>query len=411
MAAQREGATDGMRPGLLVVNAGSSSIKFAMFDAGEGDRPHLSGLAERIGSADARVTARDGEGRAVGLPDLPAGTGASHETLIRWLLPALAPLAGGPVVASGHRIVHGGAGFTAPALIGAAEIDALERLVPLARTHQPHAIAALRAVGAVWPDLPRVGCFDTAFHATMPAVARSFPLPRRITDAGVRRYGFHGLSYAWIAGCLPAHLGPRADGRVIIAHLGNGASLCGMVGCRSRATTMGFTPLDGLMMGERPGALDPGILLFLLEEMKLDVADLRRILFRESGLLGVSGLSNDMRTLLASGDPAARLAVDLYVYRAVREIGGVAAEIGGCDAIVFTAGVGENAAPIRARIAQGCGWLGAAIDAQANMAAVGGREARCISAPGSRVALWVVPTNEEAVIARATRGFAGQARA
>ncbi|MBK0399214.1 acetate/propionate family kinase [Limibaculum sp. M0105] len=396
------------RSSILTLNAGSSSIKFAIFDARAGDDPYLSGLADRIGSDAATVTAKDADGQPIALPEMPQAAGETHETTIAWLLPVLMEHASGTIVASGHRVVHGGTDFVVPAVLDEDALTVLERLVPLARTHQPHALAALRAVGRVWPGVPRIGCFDTAFHSTLSPVARAFALPQWVSDAGVRRYGFHGLSYEWIASRLPKHLGPVADGRVIAAHLGNGASLCGMIARRSQATTMGFTPLDGLMMGERPGVLDPGAVLFMLDEMGLDLAEVRRILFRESGLRGVSGLSNDMRALLASDRPEARFAVDLYVHRAVSQIGAIAAELGGCDALVFTAGVGEHAAPVRARIVEGCGWLGARLDHSANDAAAGGG-ARVISAADSRVPVWVVPTNEEAVIANATRALAGAA--
>lgn len=404
-AAKDAGRCASAQQGILVVNAGSSSIKFAIFDGLGGDHPYVSGLADRIGSSAAEVSMRGSDGQALELPALPRGAGGSHESMIAWLLPLLSDFARGPVVASGHRIVHGGVDFVTPAVLDEHAISALERLVPLARTHQPHAIAALRAVGKVWPGVPRVGCFDTAFHATLSPVARAFALPRQISAAGVRRYGFHGLSYEWIASRLPEHLGPSAEGRVIVAHLGNGASLCGMVARCSRATTMGFTPLDGLMMGERPGTLDPGVVLFMIEEMGIDVAEVRRMLFRESGLRGVSGLSNDMRALLASDRPEAHFAIDLFVHRAVSQIGAIAAEIGGCDGLVFTAGVGEHGIPVRARIVEGCAWLGARLDGAANEAARGGG-ARIISAVESRMPIWVIPTNEEAVIARSTRELA-----
>jgi acetate kinase len=300
------------------------------------------------------------------------------------------------VRAAGHRVVHGGADFTAPVRVDAAVLAALDALVPLAPLHQPHNLAAIRAVSAAAPDLPQVACFDTAFHATIPAVAQAFALPRTLAAEGIRRYGFHGLSYEAIAARLPEVLGPRADGRVIVAHLGNGASLCAMRGRASVASTMGFTALDGLMMGTRTGTIDPGVLLHLMEAKGWDAARLGRLLYKESGLLGVSGLSSDMRALLASDAPEAAEAVALFVYRAVREIGSLAAALGGLDALVFTAGIGEHAAPVRAAIVAGCAWLGLTLDTAAN--AAGGPR---ISGPGPASA-WVVPTDEEGVIARAT---------
>ena len=398
MDADRQAPGGKPREGVLVINAGSSSIKAAVFTTDTDERPVVTSLAERIGGPDAACTIRDADGKAVESGPLPDAAGASHEAVLGWLLPKLQAAARVTIAAAGHRIVHGGADFTRPVAIDDAVLEVLERLVPLARTHQPHGLAAVRAVGSIWPHLSQIACFDTAFHATIPEVARTIALPRAITAKGVRRYGFHGLSYQWIASRLPDVLSGLADGRVIVAHLGNGASLCGMVGRESRATTMGFTPLDGLVMGERPGLTDPGAVLFLLEELGMSTEEVRRMLFRESGLLGISGLSNDMRTLLASSDPAARLAIDVYVHRAVREIGAIAAEIGGLDALVFTAGVGENAAPIRAAIVEGCAWLGAALDEQTNT------EGRTRLSPDSaRVPAFIIPTNEEAVIASQTR--------
>ncbi|MEQ9491493.1 MAG: acetate/propionate family kinase [Alphaproteobacteria bacterium] len=380
--------------GLLIVNAGSSSIKAAVFPASEGDAPLLTAAVERIGSDDASARIRDGSVHPVeaGSPD-PKDL-HSHVDACSWLLTRLQDLSG-TFLAAGHRVVHGGSDFIEPVLVDADVLAKLERLAPLARTHQPHNLAAIRAVADIFPDLPQIACFDTAFHATIPAKARVIALPQSITEKGVRRYGFHGLSYQWIA----AHLPPAAaEGRTIVAHLGNGASLCGMVGGISRATTMGFTPLDGLVMGERPGLTDPGAILFLFEELGMTAGEVRRILFRESGLKGISGLSNDMRVLMTSETPAAKLAVDVYIHRIIREIGAIAAEIGGVDALVFTAGIGENAAAIRARVIEGCGWLGCTLDASANE-----RAACCISGADSRMTAHIIPTNEEAVIANAMR--------
>jgi acetate kinase len=304
--------------------------------------------------------------------------------------------------AIGHRVVHGGERFVAPSRVDAAVVDAIEALTALAPLHQPASIAPIRALALLRPDLPQVACFDTAFHATLDATERTFALGADLRAQGLRRFGFHGLSYEYVAGELPARMGALADGRIVVAHLGNGASMCAMHGRRSRATTMGFTALDGLMMGTRCGSLDPGVVLHLLRHGGLDAATLERKLYRESGLLGVSGLSHDMRTLLASTDPAAALAVDLYCRRIVREAGSLAAAIGGIDAFVFTAGIGENAAPVRARVVEALGWLGFELDAQAN--ATGGP---CITTRRSRAQAWVIPTNEEAVVARRTVALVG----
>ena len=385
---------------VLTVNAGSSSVKLALFGPCDAETPRLSAQAERIGGADAAATLRPAGGAREDVP-LRDGAGESHEGVLSALLPAVERAGGVAISAIGHRVVHGGPDHTAPVRLDDSVIAALERLVPLARTHQPHALAAIRAVGRLWPETPQVACFDTAFHATIPEVARTLALPARVREAGVRRYGFHGLSYEWIAGALPERLGDAAQGRVVACHLGNGASLCGMVGRESRATSMSFTPLDGLVMGERPGQTDPGAVLFMLEEMGMTLAEVRTVLFKESGLKGLSGLSNDMRTLLASDAEEARLAVGVYVHRIIREIGAAAAEIGGLDGLVFTGGVGENAAPVRARVVEGLAWLGLRLDAGANEA-----NAARISAGGPPVL--VIPANEEAVIAAAARRLLAQ---
>ncbi len=378
---------------ILVLNCGSSSIKAALFDrAGEGTEPTFSALLEGIGTA---PRLRLGTERI----EPPGGPSATHATLLDWFLALLAGRTPGPVTLAGHRIVHGGLGFAAPCLLGAPEIEALTRLIPMARSHQPHNLAGVAAARARWPGVPQVACFDTAFHRTIPETRQQFPLPRRFREAGLRRYGFHGLSYEWIARRLP-QVTVRAEGRVIAAHLGNGASLCGMIGRRSATTTMGFTPLDGLVMGNRPGTLDPGAVLYMLDEMGLTVPEVRDLLFHGSGLKGVSALTSDMRSLLGSDEPQARLAVDLFVESCCRQIGAAAADLGGLDALIFTGGIGENAVPVRARIAAGCAWLGARLDPDANEA---GRTR--ISAPDSTVEMLVLPTNEEAVIAAHARAL------
>jgi acetate kinase len=292
-------------------------------------------------------------------------------------------------------VVHGGERFSAPIRLDKESIDALRRLIPLAPLHQPHNLAAVDAITAALPGVPQVACFDTAFHHSQPAVARLFALPRAITAQGVRRYGFHGSSYEYIAHVLPQHLGPRADGKVIVAHLGNGASMCAMEKRKSVASTMGFTAVEGLMMGTRTGSLDPGVMLYLMDHAKMDAKALTNLIYKESGLLGVSGISHDMRELLASDRPEAMEAVELFCYRINREIGALAAACGGLDAIVFTGGIGENAAPVRERVCLAAAWLGVKLDSAANA-----RGACRISAVDSRVDVLVLPTNEEWMIAR-----------
>jgi len=378
---------------ILVLNCGSSSIKAALFDrGGEASAPNLSALLERIGTAPRLKLG----GERI---DAPGGATATHADLIDWFLALMAERAPGPVTLAGHRIVHGGLDFAAPCLLGPAETEALTRLIPMARSHQPHNLAGVAAARARWPEVPQVGCFDTAFHRTIPETRQQFPLPRRFREAGLRRYGFHGLSYEWIARRLP-EVTVRAEGRVIAAHLGNGASLCGMIERCSMTTSMGFTPLDGLVMGNRPGTLDPGAVLYMLDEMGLPVAEVRDLLFHGSGLKGVSALTNDMRSLLSSDDPEARLAVDLFVESCCHLIGATAADLKGLDALVFTGGIGENAVAVRARISEACAWLGLRLDPETNAAG----KTR-ISAPDSAVEILVLPTNEEAVIAGHARAL------
>jgi len=301
-----------------------------------------------------------------------------------------------------HRIVHGGREYCTPLRLDAATLVELEALVPLAPLHQPYGLAPVQAIEAMRPRLAQVACFDTAFHVTQPAVAQTFPLPRRFTANGVRRYGFHGLSYDYINRTLPRWVG-GATGRTIVAHLGNGASLCAIRDGASVASTMGFTALEGLMMGTRSGSLDPGVVLHLILEKGLSAERVQHLLYKESGLLGVSGISGDMRELLASSAPEAAEAIELFVYRIVREIGSLTAALGGLDHLVFTAGIGERAAPVRAAVAEGCGWLGATLDPAANAA-----HAVRIAGADSRVGVWVIPTDEERMIAWHTaRSLAG----
>jgi acetate kinase len=299
------------------------------------------------------------------------------------------------VAAIGHRVVHGGIKFAAPVRIDADVMTELERLVPLAPLHQPHALAAIRAAATAAPGVAQYACFDTAFHRTQPRLAQLFAIPRALTDSGVLRYGFHGISYEYIAARL-ADVAPEvAAGRVVVAHLGNGASMCALRGGRSVATTMGFTALDGLVMGTRSGAIDPGVVLYLINERKMPAAAVETLLYQQSGLLGVSGISSDMRALLTDAAPAAAEAVALFVHRIVRELGALAAVLGGLDALVFTAGIGEHAPPVRAAVLAQSRWLGLDVDAAAN--AAGGPR---ISPPDARASAWVIPTDENLMIAR-----------
>ncbi|HVH76629.1 MAG TPA: acetate/propionate family kinase [Stellaceae bacterium] len=384
---------------ILCFNAGSSSLKFALYGiADTGLRRVLAGEIEEAGERQARFHAADAEGRALPPPDLGAAGQGRREDLLAALLAWIEGRGSGEIAAAGHRIVHGGTAFAAPILIDGGVLESLERLVPLAPLHQPHNLAPIRVLRALRPRLPQIAAFDTAFHHGRPAVTTRFALPREFADAGVRRYGFHGLSYEYIAQALPTVAPEIARGRAVVAHLGNGASLCAMQDGKSVDTTMSFTALDGLVMGTRCGALDPGVVLYLLRERGLDAGAIEDLLYRRSGLLGVSGVAGDMRTLLASRDPRAEEAVALFVFRIVRELGALAATMGGLDGLVFTAGIGEHAAEIRRRVCDGAKWLGVALDAAANEA--GGPR---ITRPKSRVSAWVIPTDEDLMIARHVR--------
>ena len=387
---------------ILVLNAGSSSVKFSMFTVdsrGQGLRLRYRGALEGIGS-DPRFFVADADGRrAVDQPLAGRDIGAGDHAA---LLPVLHEWIAGHtdhlrVVAVGHRVVHGGEQFAAPVLLDDVILDQLEKLAPLAPLHQPHNLAPIRVISRIAPDVAQVACFDTAFHRTQPPVSQLYALPRDLSATGIKRYGFHGLSYEYIASALPAIVGDAATGRVVAAHLGNGCSMCAMRDGTSVATTMGFTALEGLPMGTRSGAIDPGVILYLLTERGMSVADVSDLLYHRSGLLGMSGISNDMRTLLASNAREAADAVDLFVYRSTRELGSLAAALGGLDVLVFTAGIGEHAAPVRARVCDSAAWLGIRLDAAANLA--GGPR---ISTADSPVSVWVVPTNEELMIARHT---------
>ncbi len=386
-----------MADAILVLNAGSSSLKFEVF--------LLAGLARAAAGAveelndRPRFSATEAHGAVLERRgwDSEIGHDGALDFLLGWLRQHGTDWT---LVAVGHRVVHGGAEFTAPVRITPEVVEKLEALVPLAPLHQPANLLPVKALAAQRPAVAQVACFDTAFHRGQPARAQTFAIPRQLTDAGVRRYGFHGLSYEYVASVLPQHDARAAAGRTVVMHLGNGASMCALAAGRSVATTMGFTALDGLPMGTRCGAIDPGVLLYLMDERGMDARALETLLYQESGLLGVSGVSSDMRELLASADPHAREAVDLFCYRIGRELGSLAAALGGLDAVVFTAGIGEHAAPVREAVCRGAAWLGVEIDAAAN--AAGGPR---ISTQASRVAAWVIPTDEELMIARHTRAL------
>jgi acetate kinase len=387
-----------MARAILVLNAGSSSLKFSIFLDGEPPRQFVRGQIEGLFTLP-HFVARDALGNVLGEQEWPSGTKLGHagavEFLFQW---GRTTLGKQNIVAAGHRVGHGGRKFTRPVLVNADVMRALEEFVPLAPLHQPHNLGAIQAVVKQAPALPQVACFDTAFHRVQPPVAQAFALPRKFADEGVIRYGFHGISYEYIVSVLPNFDPHAATGRTIILHLGSGASACAIHNCQSVATTMTFSPLDGLPMGTRSGSLDPGVMLYLMDRHGMDARALEKLLYKESGLLGISGISSDMRALLSSSDPHAAEAVDYFVYRIGREIGSLAAALGGLDAIVFTGGIGENAAEIRAPVGAAASWLGVEIDQAANQ--FGGPR---ISSSNSAIAVWVIPTNEEFMIAQHTQ--------
>ena len=401
------------RRAILVVNTGSSSLKFQVFNLAGGDfQCAIRGLIEGVGTTP-QIRAWRGDGRELPVegfaltPIDPIAQGGQVErvehpdtqslafdALWQWLP---GQLDGARLIGVGHRVVHGGSQYSRPVRIDAPVLAQLEGLAALAPLHQPHNLAPIRSLLALHPDLPQVACFDTAFHRTQPLEAELFALPMHFYDEGVRRYGFHGLSYEYV-GRRIAELAPQAGaGRVIVAHLGNGASMAALHGGRSVATTMGFTALDGLPMGTRSGNLDPGLLLHLMRERALSLQQIETLLYQQSGLLGLSGLSADMRVLQASSEPRARLAIDYFTYRVAREAGSLAAALGGLDALVFTAGIGEHSAPVRAAICDRLRWLGVEIDLQANL-----ESRQCLSPEGAAVSTWVIPTDEERMIAEHT---------
>ncbi|TVR96210.1 MAG: acetate/propionate family kinase [Rhodospirillales bacterium] len=385
-----------MESGLLVINAGSSSIKFAGYADRGGDDLAFLGKGQVEGlKTEPRFVCKDAAGDTVGEHRWSGAIKHAEaiDYIIGWIEENATDLR---VTAAGHRVVFGGTEYTVPTRLDDRVIADIETLVPFFPLHLPHNLAAIRALTEAHPDLPQVACFDNSFHRTLPQVARWFALPRRLFDEGVRRYGFHGLSYEFIAHVLPDYA-PEAR-RVVVAHLGSGASLSALRDGESVETTLGFSGLDGLPMGTRPGALDPGVLLYLLQAGDMDVAALEKLLYTESGLLGVSGISNDMRDLLASDDPRAVEAIDLFVYHIGKHLGALAAVLGGLDALVFTAGIGEHAPLIRERVCRQAEWLGVQLDPAANRA--GGPR---ITTADSPVSAWVIPTDEERMIAMHTR--------
>ena len=387
----------------LVLNAGSSSLKFCVYRRPDAEswRLEARGQIEGIGTSP-RLSVKDDAGAKLAdetLPESVRDGSAAIEALASWLR---SKYGGARVLGVGHRVVHGGARFAAPTLVTPEILRDLYELVPLAPLHQPYNLAAIEAVFERLKDVPQVACFDTAFHRGHTAVADLVPLPREIREEGVQRYGFHGLSYEYIASVLPEVAPEIAGKRVLVAHLGSGASICAMREGRSVDSTLGFTALDGLAMGTRPGALDPGVVLYLFQNLGLSAKEVESLLYKKSGLLGISGVSNDMRALLDREDPEARLAVDYFVYRAAKEIGALASVLGGVDGLVFTAGIGENSVEIRRRICEASAWLGLELDHDANT-----RGGPRISTSGSKVSAWVVPTNEELMIARHTGSLLG----
>ena len=384
-----------MKQGILTINAGSSSIKFALFPLDHPISPEaeVSGQIDGIGAETTKMVAKNKAGERIA-DQLLEGGKVSHaqafDALLKWFT---ASHAAWQIVAVGHRVVHGGERYSQPTVIDDTVLGHLQSFIPLAPLHEPHNVAGIIALQALLPSVPQIACFDTAFHRSQPEVAQTFGLPRNITAEGIKRYGFHGLSYEYIARALPQHSG-RASGRVVVAHLGNGASMAAMVDRKCVATTLGFSTIDGLVMGTRCGNLDPGVILHLMETKNLSVKDMTKMLYKESGLLGVSGLSQDMRTLLASDKPEAGEAVNLFCYRIARELGSLAAAAGGLDALVFTGGIGEHAAEVRRRVCLLSEWLGIHLNPEANA-----RHELRISAGNSSVDVLVIPTNEEWMMA------------
>jgi acetate kinase len=390
-----------MGDAVAVLNAGSSSIKFSLFaESADGVTIVARGQGEGLYTSP-RFVAKDGAGKVLDEKSWGEGVALGHAGALDHLVAFLRERLGEHRLAGvGHRVVHGGLEYTKPVRLDASIVAALEKYVPLAPLHQPHNLAPIKALLERLPKLPQVACFDTAFHRSQPAVAQAFALPKSITDRGVIRYGFHGLSYEYIASVLPQHDPRAAAGKTVVLHLGNGSSMCALSAGRSVASTMGFTAADGLPMGTRCGNLDPGVVLYLIDELGMDARAVEKLIYQQSGLLGVSGISSDMRTLQESDAPGAKAAIDLFVYRIGRELGSLAAALQGLDAIVFTGGIGENSRSLRERVCRDASWLGVELDGAANAS-----NAVRISTAASRVAALVIPTNEELMIARHTRGL------
>lgn len=386
---------------VLTFNAGSSSLKAALFPA-DGGQFIASGLADRIGPEGVlKLKRADGSPLPVPPCDLTTHHGAMRAAIEGFR--SVAPE--GELAAIGHRVVHGGSDFIRPVTVDEAVLAQMERYTAFAPLHQPHNLSGIRAAMELFPGVPQVACFDTAFHRHHPWVNDTFALPRALYDEGVRRYGFHGLSYDYVAGELTRLAPQLAQGRIVVAHLGNGASMCAIQNGRSVASTMGFSALDGLPMGTRCGQVDPGVLLYLMDQRGMSAGQISDLLYKQSGLLGLSGLSNDMRTLEAADTPEAAQAIDYFVFRCQREVGAMAAAMGGIDALVFCGGIGENSRLVRARICERLGWMGIEIDHTLNAA-----NATVVSSALARTSVMVVPTNEELVIARAARAAAGLAQ-
>jgi acetate kinase len=388
----------------LVLNAGSSSLKFCVFQRPDGERWRLEarGQIEGIGTSP-RLSVKDANLRKVADEQLDTSSVQNGSDAIGALAVWLrSQYAGARVLGVGHRVVHGGAKFTKPVVVTPEILTELRKLIPLAPLHQPYNLAAIEAVEERLPGVPQVACFDTSFHRDHAAVADLIPLSREVCKDGLQRYGFHGLSYEYIASTLPEVAPEIAKGKVIVAHLGSGASLCALHDGKSVDTTMGFTAVEGLCMGTRPGSIDPGAVLYLFQNLGLSVKEVESILYKKSGLIGISGISNDMRDLLGRAEPEAKLAVDYFIYRIAKEIGGLAAALGGVDALVFTAGIGENSPEIRQRVCEASAWLGIEIDTEANE-----KSAARISTSQSKLSVWVIPTNEELMIALHTGELLG----
>jgi acetate kinase len=391
----------------LVLNAGSSSLKFCVYQRHEGLDWRLAsrGQIEGIGTAP-HLSAKGEDGQKLVDERYEAAEVSNGDDAIKTLAAWLRSNYGGSrVLGVGHRVVHGGPNFDGPVIVDKKVLSELHELVPLAPLHQPYNLAAIEAVFERLPDVPQVACFDTGFHRGQGALAELVPLPADIRKDGVQRYGFHGLSYEYIASALPDVASEIASGRVIVAHLGSGASMCAFKDRKSIDSTLGFTALDGLCMGTRPGQIDPGVVLYLFQNLGLSVKEVETLLYKRSGLLGISGISNDMRDLLGRDDADARLAVDYFVYQAAKQIGALTAVLGGLDGVVFTAGIGENSAEVRRRICEASAWLGIELNKNSNEA----NETK-ISSPSSKVSVWVIPTNEELMIARHTGRLLGLSR-